>query len=258
MGYDAEKAEDDYWADPLGAELEAAEYDAETHQGTSRQPFDDDFENFLSLPKGYLSASALQRRVNLATPHVDGASREGIDAFRKALLDAKRRGTQVTTARGLVHRAYGHLDSLPTEVASEHRYEPGIIHVNFNEPFKTGTESESSTMRRPTKREALEAQLLRISEALAELDRMPSEPQKVDGQPTVIHFKKKFHENEREYPYVAIKAPDGLWYTSGPKSPKGYTWDQLIEWFERTGPMPTIYTMKLDALHWADEEDSDG
>jgi hypothetical protein len=33
----------------------------------------------------------------------------------------------------------------------------------------------------------------------------------------------------RVYNYAAIKV-NGLWYTTGPKSPKGYDWDDLTEW----------------------------
>ena len=35
----------------------------------------------------------------------------------------------------------------------------------------------------------------------------------------------------REYKYAAIKC-NGLWYTTGPKSPKAYTWDDLIQWWD--------------------------
>jgi hypothetical protein len=34
-----------------------------------------------------------------------------------------------------------------------------------------------------------------------------------------------------KYLYAAIKA-DNLWYTTGPKSPKAYTWQNLIDWWE--------------------------
>lgn len=46
---------------------------------------------------------------------------------------------------------------------------------------------------------------------------------------TVIKFEKQFHRGERWYSYSAIKA-GGVWYTTGPQSPKAYSWDDLTDW----------------------------
>jgi hypothetical protein len=45
---------------------------------------------------------------------------------------------------------------------------------------------------------------------------------------TVIRFDKRFMEEGKEYSYTAIKCPTG-WYTSGPKSPRPYSWAKLVE-----------------------------
>jgi hypothetical protein len=46
---------------------------------------------------------------------------------------------------------------------------------------------------------------------------------------TVIRFRKRFPNGTVNYRYAAIKA-DGLWFTTGPKAPKGFTWEQLTTW----------------------------
>lgn len=65
---------------------------------------------------------------------------------------------------------------------------------------------------------------------LAKLEALPDEPVSEDGEPTVIWFTKVFQNGSREYTYAAVKAGDGLWYTTGPNSPKGYAWEAFVEW----------------------------
>lgn len=65
---------------------------------------------------------------------------------------------------------------------------------------------------------------------LAELEALPEEPIVEDGEPNVIWFTKVFQNGSREYTYAACKAGDGLWYTTGPNTPKGYSWEALVEW----------------------------
>lgn len=88
---------------------------------------------------------------------------------------------------------------------------------------------------------------LAIERAQAELDRLyrlPDEPVVEDDAPNVIYFQKRFSPNSRVYDYAAIKASDGLWYTTGPQSPKGYSWDRLIEWIYDGSDDTTVYTTK--------------
>lgn len=79
--------------------------------------------------------------------------------------------------------------------------------------------------RQVNKRTFYEKQIERYSEQLAQLDRF-GEDDFEDGD--VLRFDKKFHQRGQVYSYAAIKA-NGLWYTTGPNSPKAYTWDELVQ-----------------------------
>jgi hypothetical protein len=46
---------------------------------------------------------------------------------------------------------------------------------------------------------------------------------------TVFKFDKVFVTDGKVYAYAVIKA-NGLWYTTGPKSPKGYSWEEFLLW----------------------------
>lgn len=88
-----------------------------------------------------------------------------------------------------------------------------------------------------TKRARLEAKLNRhrieaerLEQQVAALEALPAEPEVEDGEPNVIWFTKVFQNGRNEYTYAAVKAGDGLWYTTGPNVPKGFAWEQLIEW----------------------------
>jgi len=60
------------------------------------------------------------------------------------------------------------------------------------------------------------------------LSTLPQEPA-THGDACVIFFEKQFNRNGQWYTYAAVKA-NGLWYSTGPRAPKGFTWDQLVEW----------------------------
>lgn len=87
----------------------------------------------------------------------------------------------------------------------------------------------------PTKAERLAAQVARLQAELDRIALMPDEPQ--DPEATIF-FEKTFGTS-RKYTYAAVKAGDGLWYTTGPKSPGGYSWQQLIEWILDDGDQDT-------------------
>lgn len=53
----------------------------------------------------------------------------------------------------------------------------------------------------------------------------------------VIIFVKRFAIGGIAYQYAMIKAR-GLWYSTGPKAPKAYTWDDMVVWLT-SGPVPT-------------------
>jgi len=89
----------------------------------------------------------------------------------------------------------------------------------------------------PNTAEALErradAMLKRAAEMRAKTERFG-----IDDFPdgSVIIFDKVFHEYggrpispSKPYHYAAMKF-GGVWNTTGPKSPKAYTWEELINW----------------------------
>jgi hypothetical protein len=63
----------------------------------------------------------------------------------------------------------------------------------------------------------------------------------VDG--TIVQFWKQFTVGGREYMYAAIRA-DGKWYTTGPKSPKGYTWEEFTLWLVSGIPASAYLVVK--------------
>lgn len=53
----------------------------------------------------------------------------------------------------------------------------------------------------------------------------------------VITFKKQFQVKGVVYDYAMIRAR-GLWFSTGPKAPKAYTWDDMVLWL-LSEPVPT-------------------
>lgn len=49
---------------------------------------------------------------------------------------------------------------------------------------------------------------------------------------SVLFFRMQFQEGGQSYTYAMIKC-NGLWYTTGPRSPKAYTSDTILEWFSQ-------------------------
>ena len=50
----------------------------------------------------------------------------------------------------------------------------------------------------------------------------------------IVGFEYQFSPYGQWYEYAAIKCSgNGLWYTTGPKSPKGYTWEQFTCWLSQ-------------------------
>lgn len=78
-----------------------------------------------------------------------------------------------------------------------------------------------------------------IERAQAKIDHLmslPAEPTPDPDDPDqalVVWFNKQFNQGSRVYTYAAVRANDGLWYTTGPNTPKGYSWDELIDWFSK-------------------------
>lgn len=55
----------------------------------------------------------------------------------------------------------------------------------------------------------------------------------------VLLFDRTFNDG-KTYSYAMIKA-EGLWYTTGPRSPKGYSWDQIVAWLVDGDDEPVLY-----------------
>lgn len=99
------------------------------------------------------------------------------------------------------------------------------------------------------RRDRLEREAARLSERIAMLDNLPEEPELADGEPVVIYFARTFSKRgAKQYDYAAIKAGDGLWYTTGPRTPKGYKWPELIQWVQENGPVAVWVATGYDAL----------
>jgi hypothetical protein len=73
----------------------------------------------------------------------------------------------------------------------------------------------------------------------AKLDLMEAIPEEPDGEVNVLYFEKHFGDG-KTYTYAAVRVKEnGLWYTTGPSSPKGYTWEQLWVWMHDKGGVPS-------------------
>lgn len=70
-----------------------------------------------------------------------------------------------------------------------------------------------------------------LAEALETEARREAKYGQEPGEGSVIKFKVRFNPGGTRYSYAAIRAKD-LWYTTGPYSPKGYTWDKLLDWLD--------------------------
>lgn len=51
---------------------------------------------------------------------------------------------------------------------------------------------------------------------------------------SIVRFDMHFHRQYRDepYEYVMLRCSNGLWYTAGPKSPKGYTDLEIARWLD--------------------------
>lgn len=79
------------------------------------------------------------------------------------------------------------------------------------------------------KSEALAAALAAQLAAEARIEEAYGPEPEEDG--AVIAFRVRFMPRGPKYHYAAIRA-NGLWYTTGPTSPKGYGWDELVSWLD--------------------------
>lgn len=91
------------------------------------------------------------------------------------------------------------------------------------------------------RRESLIRQLKRVEDEILKIDSLPKEPYSDDGEP-VIFFHKQFHSGTKWFSYAALRnADNGKWYTTGPNSPKSYTWEELADWMFNSGDIKDVF-----------------
>lgn len=70
-----------------------------------------------------------------------------------------------------------------------------------------------------------------LAKALEEEARIESKFGTEPKEGSVVKFRAQFHPGGVKYRYAAIHAGH-LWYTTGPNSPMGYTWDEFTHWLD--------------------------
>lgn len=116
------------------------------------------------------------------------------------------------------------------------RFPDDPLHLNIRDPFATRNPNKIDT---PKGNIMIDPNSLRRQAAalLAEAERLDSVPKEPKGikykkgrKVEIVWWEMKFSQSGPIYTYAAVKANDGLWYTTGPRAPKGYSWEQLISW----------------------------
>jgi hypothetical protein len=93
--------------------------------------------------------------------------------------------------------------------------------------------------------------LMQAAQVQARIDRIasfPDEPVMPDDRPNIVYFQKRFSVGGKKYDYAAIQAGDGKWYTTGPKTPKGFAWADLIQWINEDVDTVVYSVRKLKEL----------
>lgn len=99
------------------------------------------------------------------------------------------------------------------------------------------------------RRDRLEREAARLSERIIMLKNLPEEPVFEDGEPSVIWFNRKFSRSgAKYYTYAAVRTDDGKWYTTGPRTPKGYDWAELIQWIREYEAVEVWTATEYEAL----------
>lgn len=72
----------------------------------------------------------------------------------------------------------------------------------------------------------------RAMRRIEQIENRPAEPQGDPSDGIVVFFQRTFGGVGTIYTYGMVKAGDGKWYTTGPRSPKGFTWDEVMDWLD--------------------------
>lgn len=81
-----------------------------------------------------------------------------------------------------------------------------------------------------------------LAEALAEEERLQQKFGEDQEDGAVIAFKVRFAKGGVSYDYAAIRSK-GLWYTTGPRSPKA-SWQELTRWLESAHHVSKITVLR--------------
>ena len=141
---------------------------------------------------------------------------------------------------------YRSYDDMPQAILGGIRYPDSkqAKHDSGDEQAKYDSRDELAA-----RRDRLEREAARLSERIAMLENLPDEPELLDEESAVIRFTRTFSKRgAKQYDYAAIKAGDGLWYTTGPRTPKGYKWAELIQWIQENGPVEVWVVSQYEAL----------
>jgi hypothetical protein len=135
-----------------------------------------------------------------------------------------------------------------------HNVPPGHYNVSADEVYLA--DPEGATIYKEKGKEpivskekiaSLEAQARRLLEHAQEMrDKVErfGEDDYPDG--AIISFGKIFPGGTITYQYAAIKI-NNLWSTTGPRAPKSYTWDELINWMGE-GVQEIWYVTKMERV----------
>lgn len=93
-------------------------------------------------------------------------------------------------------------------------------------------------------RRQIEHNLKRAEEAQNQIDQVERFGEDDWEMGTVLRFDKQFVSGGTVYSYVMIKCPSRLrqgggWYSSGPRAPKDFSWEDMIAWIQE-GPNSNV------------------
>lgn len=125
-----------------------------------------------------------------------------------------------------------------------------ITHLERRRPPQTGeSETVSSS---PMNKRAAEAMAAVAGEALARYAELEAKYGKEPSPGSVIRFSRSWSNDPtgRVFEYAVLRTTDAgqLWYTTGPKSPKAYTWEDLMNWMDLDQGVQDLFIVK--ALGW--------
>ena len=82
-----------------------------------------------------------------------------------------------------------------------------------------------------------------LNKALAEEARIEEKYGTDHEDGTVIAFRVQFAPSGIWYEYAAIRV-SGAWFTTGPRTPKAYTWEELTGWFDEAHRVSKIKVLR--------------